>query len=185
MKHKPGNRWLYTASEISLLLSLSRREFFRTNPVRRGMLDRGYGPVPGYSLRDLSPAWRARIKEAQRTLGCKTAGDLLKTKRSAARQPAKPLAEYPFATAVKAVRIRAVMHFYFSLLDFGLPEMDANMLTRSAWKIFSGITCNEKTLYRRARTVKQFGGPSLAPLEAYCDGKSVSHKRNKTSGESL
>jgi hypothetical protein len=166
-----------TARQWSTLLGITMRAFnLRQVAAAEQRIVRG-GLTKFYRFDDLPENYRLYIIERKQQFRCLRIADLLDLQTKERWQPAKPLAALPPATQAKAHKVKSVLAVYFDALGAGMKETDANTKARSMWLHVFGETCNEKTIRRRAAKVEACGGPELARIEAYADGKSVPHSR--------
>jgi hypothetical protein len=168
--------------------SFTRTEFeFAISPTRsryeaqivgksRRVLKRPHGEVPGFTIRDLTEKQRHRLYAELSKRRCSSIAELLQ--RKAAKAPKYPLVfdAMPASIQAKAHSLREVLNRYFFALDCGETEKTANQMARRKWTaIFSGVPTTEKTIRRRASLIWESGGPTLAPMIAYVDQKTVPH----------
>jgi hypothetical protein len=93
-----------------------------------------------------------------------------------AKWNARPFAAYPPHSQTTALRRKKALAVYFVIRDAG-SEVAAILRAQSLWHELTGRTICERTVRRWASRVKAFGGPTLAPDNAYLDGKSCPHFR--------
>lgn len=165
-----------TARQWSSLLGLTPKALhLRKVEVAEQRLVRG-GLTKFFAFSALPEDYRIQLEEKRRKFKCLRFADLLDVQNTArAWEPEKHIAELPAATQQKAFKVRDVLNVYFDALGNGMTERDANTKARQMWLQMFGTVCDEKTIRRRAAKVEAAGGPELARIEAYADGKSVPH----------
>lgn len=170
---------LFTATELSFALDLSRHDFFLHQPRFHILSKRRYGEVPVYAVALLPKNLRLRITEQRIERGCSSIEELVRQAQQSRRRIAVlDLVLYSrLAPSHDAFAVRNVIDGYFRSLDSGATEAEANTSARGKWLRRFGKRCNERTIRRIAARVQACGGPELAPIDAYADAKSVPHTR--------
>lgn len=168
-----------TASQWSKMLGITTRAFNLRRIAQWDLLAVRGGLTKHYPFDALPADYRSILEERRRQLRCLRFADLLDVQTTERWQPEKHIKQMPVFTQVKAEKVRDVLAVYFGALDQGMTEVNANTKARAMWLQVFGETCNEKTIRRRAAKVEARGGPELARIEAYADGKSVPHHKAK------
>ena len=132
-----------------------------------------------FRFNDLPDDYRTRLEEKRKNFRCLRFADLLDVQASPRWEPDKRLTQLPEFSQEKAFKVKQVLEVYFGALGNGMTERDANTKARAMWLQIFGEPCNEKTIRRRAARVEACGGPELARIEAYADGKSVPHDKQR------
>jgi hypothetical protein len=175
------SRDLFTAIEFELATGQPRGSINWTSLNPRGFVDRPHGRVPGYGVDELTPDLRDLLNATLRKTGCRSVAEVLRARAKSGEKLGFLIADLPKFTQQKAERIKTVLFDYFRELDSGSTELLANQKARGTWLVqFYGKHCDERTIRRRARRVSEFGGPTFAPIEAYCDVKSTPHREEST-----
>jgi hypothetical protein len=144
-------------------------------------LNRG-GLTKLFAFSALPNDYQEALETKRRELRCLRFADLLDSvnnARSGQQQaPAKAITEHTEFEQEKAYQVKDVLTVYFSALEQGMAEIDANTKARAMWLQIFGEPCNERTIRRRAKRVEEMGGPEFARIEAYADRKSgVAHEK--------
>lgn len=167
----------FTASELALALSISRREFFWCKPHSNLIIERCYGDTPGFFVSKLPEDIQLALQNARIQNGAKSLRELVRLKQQKTRRAAffETIPFQRLAPSGDAFLCRTVMTSYFRDLDNGKFENACNRAARYRWRRLFGQSCNERTIRRIANMVDAFGGPELAPIDAYVDRKSCPH----------
>ena len=171
---------LFTATELSFALDLSRHEFFLLSPKCAPSLSRRrYGEVPVYAVALFPKELRARLEDRRIERGCSGVTELVRrTQQDRRRTAVSDIVLYSrLAPWHEAFDVQKVLDGYFAAIDSGIDETKANVSARSRWLRLFGKRCSERTIRRIASRVHACGGPELAPIDAYADQKSVPHAR--------
>lgn len=171
---------LFTASEICLPTGLTREFFFRQIPKAASHGDRGYGDVPLFDATLLPRELKGRLRGIDNRPS--EALDLRVRRKLQAMRSAglAEIAKQRLAPRLKALCTRRAMARFFSGVDSGKTNFAAAREASAELVKLTGELVTERQLRRIAQRVDQLGGPSIAPLEAYADLKSVPHKMLKT-----
>ena len=170
---------LFTATELSAALDISRHEFFLHEPRFNVLENRRYGEVPVFSVAMLPDALKQRLQQQKSERDCGTVEELVRRAQQDRRRTAVlDIVLYSrLAPARDAFEVQRVMDVYFRELDTGVAETKANATARGRWIRIFGSRCSERTIRRIAVRVQACGGPELAPIDAYADQKSIPHAR--------
>jgi len=96
--------------------------------------------------------------------------------------PSRKWESYPANTRAIAEKRKAALSFYYKALDEGRTKEVAKRLAIHAWSdLFSShgavSPCSERTIRNWVARIDARGGFDFAPMEAYVDGKSCTHKK--------
>ena len=130
-----------------------------------------------FAFTALPADYQQQLEERRRAFKCLRFADLLEIQTSERWEPAKPLTKMPEATQVKAYKVKDVLAVYFAAIEQGMTSKDAETKTRAAWLQMFGNDISDRQIRRKVRRVEECGGPELARIEAYADGKSVPHHK--------
>lgn len=163
---------LYTPTELNALLGMPRASLFAKRRKYIHRLDRPYGLVQAFSRDELPGEWVEKLDALLVASGCASARELLLLRRNKTSNPGFVLEKKTPAAQRRIAITKPILCRYFSEMDNGLNEGDANSNARLIWRLFFGQEPNEITIRRIAKNVLQFGGPDIAPAEAYTDRRS-------------
>ncbi len=176
-------QYLYTATQLSIALGISRIAFFGFGPKPRGRERRSYGNVfvfdPDRLPDQLQAMLReAMLREARSTRRCTTVEEFIRLRVQERRRAAIPeMLTQRLSPGRKVFAMRDVIEHYLAHRDCGRPEVDSNVSARAEFLKKFRRTISEKQIRRLAKRVTDAGGPELAPIDAYAEQKSVSHAR--------
>jgi hypothetical protein len=164
-------------------MGISRHLFFSCEPESQGSIVQSYGVVRGFRISKLPDLLRSKIQGARRSLSDSKAIRLVRTVQQRRRRVAlRAAAGQRLAPGREASAVRVAMNVYFREIDNGKAEQSANLVARRFWLEAFGTACHERTIRRLAARVDSFGGPELAPLDAFAAGKSISRARGAVKG---
>lgn len=175
-----GETHLFSASELSLTIRSSRTEFFALKPRAERRGNCGYGSIPLFDPKAQPPALREKIDALRKRF--RTAPKFEEIVRRSLQQVRREhlagLFDQALAPRWKAQATMRALHRYFRAADCGWPQWKAAREASAEFVRLTGRTIGERQIRRLAQRVDQLGGPELAPLDAYRDFRSVSHKRS-------
>jgi len=169
---------LFTPSQLSVALGMRRSVFFSFSPKAQKRIRRGYGKVLGFAVNALPKHMQAKLDRQRFAHKATSVQELIRANQQLIRK----------AIILGSVRTRLapdddaflrqqISNVYFCACDNGHPESVANFRARLKWHELFGKSCNEKTIRRLAARVDDFGGPDLAPIDAYAMEKSFPRTR--------
>ncbi|MGI8438097.1 MAG: hypothetical protein ACR2NX_14565 [Chthoniobacterales bacterium] len=158
---------------------MRRSVFFSFEPKAVAKLHRTYGRVKGFAIGKLPGVLHERLRLARRPFGSRTFTELVRLTQQRGRiEHVRAICHQRLAPDRASVLVREALNSYFRALDNGVAEKTANLKARTKSLALFQQDCNERTIRRIARRVDDFGGPELAPLDAYAPGKSIPHARS-------
>ena len=166
-------------------MSMTRALFFSYEPTPQCELFRPYGQVPGFSIAKLPDVLQERVSAEMRPFRGRprrtTVRELVRIKQQRGRVAhLKGLSKLQLAPdSSAATAVRDILSLYFRELDRGKREKDACLLARQHWLLAFRNPCVERTIRRIAQRVDAFGGPEIAPLDAYHHAESIPHGAGK------
>lgn len=164
-----------TARQWSTLLGVTPKALhLRKVDVAGQRLVRG-GLTKFFAFHALPEDYRSQLEEKRRTFKCLRFADLLDVQATATWQPEKSLTQLPEHTQGKAFKKKDALDVYFAAIGNGMTSRDAETKARSMWLQMTGQTISDRQVRRWVKSVEDRGGPELARIEAYADGKSVPH----------
>jgi hypothetical protein len=174
-----GTHVLFTATELSLGLSMSRRAFFRYKPKAFIKIDRAHGRVLGFSVETLPANLQARLSRERIAERHNTVEELIRFRQQSKRRQDMlfELSRQRLAPGQRAFDWRQVMNSYFCAVDNGEFEPNARMLAKAKYFEFYRRPCSDRHLRRIIARIEAYGGPDLAPIDAYGDRRSIPHAR--------
>jgi hypothetical protein len=166
-----------SARQWTTLLGITAKALhLRKLPVASQRSVRG-GLTNFYRFGDLPQDYRDQLEEKRRKFQCLRYADLLDVQTSERWMPEKLLTQMPPATQEKAYKVKSVLDVYFAAIGQGMEVRDANSKTLATWLQTFGSVISIRQLRRLVKRVEDRGGPELARIEAYADGKSVPHDK--------
>lgn len=96
----------------------------------------------------------------------------------------KAIEELPEFSQRKAHGVKLALGAYYTAIDVGLPPGCAADVARLTWLLLLGKAISRRSVRRLIDRLETRGGPDLAPIEAYADGKSVRHRCKTRAKES-
>jgi hypothetical protein len=90
-------------------------------------------------------------------------------------QPKKKFADLPASAQSRTLQRRTVMQAFYSATKMGFRTVEAQRAAGAVSLLEYGEAPCCRTIRRFANRVSACGGPELAPIEAYADGKSCPH----------
>jgi hypothetical protein len=170
--------WLFTASQICVALGMSRWGVFTSGARPGGRIKRSYGTVRGFSTTNLPRYLQERLERERVAHKARSVCELVRIKQQKIRKTnAHQFARGRLAPDVDALLRKRILDHYFFELDNGINERTANLHARVKWMAAFSKACHERTIRRLATRVEGFGGPDLAPIDAYSADKSFPHAR--------
>ncbi len=180
----PKDRRPFSATELSAALSISRFEFFIYRPKSTARLKLNYGAVPGFLLGRLPRELKEKLEAARIHHSCLCIDDLVRLKLQIRRRDSfYKLMSARLAPGRDAILRREAMAVYFCALDSGETIRAATWKTRKKYFFLSRVSLSDRTILRTAKRVDMFGGPELAPVDAYAPIKSLPRRQSLPAAE--
>lgn len=174
-----GETHLFSASELSLTIRISRAEFFALKPRVEGRANRGYGSIPLFNPKTQPAALQEKLHALRKRFRAtpKFEEIVRKSLQHVRREHFAGLFDQALAPRWKAQATMRALNRYFRAADCGWPQWKAAREASAEFIRLTGCTIGERQIRRLAQRVDQLGGPELAPIDAYRDFRSVPHKR--------
>lgn len=162
---------------------MPRSEFFRRRPHSRAMELRAYGKIPVYAIPDLPIDLKKQLEDLRMERQCGDYEELIRLKQQENRLASilRLILARLAPRRAESFAVQSAMFAFFRRVDNGAPTLLAYRSVRHALSKTLGWKPSERTVRRIILRVDSFGGPELAPLDAYSDVlMSISHRRTCT-----